>query len=67
MFDFDPSVSGENMTPTAKKATAVMNRVIQPMIRSESERMNEVVEELKQTRSPVTYFFYFYLPTHGAH
>ena len=27
--DFDPKVSGENITPTAKKATAVKNRVIQ--------------------------------------
>lgn len=30
--DFDPNVSGENMTPIAKKATAVRNRVIQAMI-----------------------------------
>lgn len=31
MGDFEPRVSGENMTPTAKKATAVMNRLSQPM------------------------------------
>lgn len=29
--DFDPNVSGENITPIAKKAIAVKNRVIQPM------------------------------------
>ena len=30
--DFDPNVSGENITPTAKKAIAVKNLVIHPMI-----------------------------------
>ena len=32
--DFDPKVSGENITPTAKKATTVKNRVIQAISRS---------------------------------
>ena len=31
VVDFDPSVSGENITPMAKKATAVMNRLSQPI------------------------------------
>ena len=32
--DFDRNVSGENITPTAKKATAVKNRVSQPIFDS---------------------------------
>lgn len=31
MVDFEVRVSGENMTPMAKKATAAMKRLSQPM------------------------------------
>lgn len=61
--DFDPKVSGENITPTAKKTTAVRNRVSQPIAPPNLFSLPLILEilegEKKNKLSEKSLFFYY--------